>query len=230
MFGFSTISQLLNRKPATSRKYYGQFQPPQDQLLLETYFRDEPRDGVFIECGAFDGVTESSCYVFEESLGWSGINVEPCPDIFAMLVNNRVGSRNVWAALSDHVGEAVFYQAVHPIVGNNFGNGSLTHHVAHREELLANGCRFEEYRVPKLTYKELVDGAGLTRLDLFVLDVEGHELAAIDGMVGASVMPRVFCVEHGWLDIDLLDSKLMPLGFRQDRYLHNNLIYLHETY
>jgi FkbM family methyltransferase len=230
MFGITSPWKESRSSQLIARKFYGQFDPPQDQLILENYFRAEPRGGVFIECGAFDGVTESSCLFFEETLGWTGINVEPCPVIFSQLESNRRHSYNVWAALSDHMGEAVFYHAVHPVAGNNFGNGSLSHHVAHRKELLADGCHFEEYRVPRLTYKALVERAGLTRLDLFVLDVEGHELAAIEGMAGAAIMPRVFCVEHGWIEISVLDQKLGMMGFRKDRVLHNNLIYLHETY
>jgi|GEM_PF-4885177 len=53
-------------------KYYGQFHPPLDQLLHERYFGD-CRGGVFLECGATDGVMESTCKFVEkfEALGYA---------------------------------------------------------------------------------------------------------------------------------------------------------------
>jgi FkbM family methyltransferase len=206
-------------------KYYGQFNPPQDQVLFETYFRDGAA-GVYMECGAFDGITESSCFFFEESLGWSGINIEPVPFVFERLRVNRPKAYNVHAALSDHAGEAQFSHAIHPIHGAWFGNGSLAHSRSHRKDLDAQGCRYESFNVPLITYREVLRNSGLTRLDLFVLDVEGHELEAIAGMQGADVLPRVFCVEYGMVDLAQLDSTLSALGYRRDRVVHNNMVYL----
>ncbi len=226
-----TLRRFLtrDRQPVQSLRFYGQFDPPQDQVLYETYF-PKTQKGVCLECGAFDGRMESSCLFFEESLGWSAINVEACPVIYEKLAENRPRSKNFCNALSDHDGDAVFSLAVHPIHQRLCTNGSLAHTAAHKQLLIDDGCQFEEYPVKLITYKTLISRAKITRLDLFVLDVEGHELAVLDGMKGAQVMPRVFCIEHGWIDTDVLDSKLATMGFRKDRLVHNNLVYLHETY
>ena len=56
-------------------RFYGQFDPPVDRFLFERFFAGSKRPGVFIECGAFDGETESSCKFFEESLGWWGTGI-----------------------------------------------------------------------------------------------------------------------------------------------------------
>jgi FkbM family methyltransferase len=232
---FATISNLWRRRsrqplpPQEPLRFYGQFDPPQDQVLYETYFKHS-KPGVFLECGAFDGKTESSCFFFEETLGWTGVNVEACPIIYEKLVANRPHSRNFCLALSDHEGEATFSLAVHPTFGQLCTNGSLTHTEQHKQHLIDIGCSFEQYQVKLVTYKTLLSMANISRLDLFVLDVEGHELSVLDGMIDAPIMPRVFCIEHGWIDNDTLDTKLSKLGFHRDRIVHNNLVYLHKTY
>src|SRR5262245_56341760 len=132
-----SIANFRRRRAPKSfdMRFYGQFEPPQDQIIYESYFADsEP--GFFLECGAFDGMTESSCFVFEESLGWVGANVEASPAIYPLLVKNRPKSKNIFAALSDKSGEGRFLHAVHPLLGNMFGNGSLNHTPEHKTDLL----------------------------------------------------------------------------------------------
>ncbi|MEI9889739.1 MAG: hypothetical protein WDN45_03025 [Caulobacteraceae bacterium] len=51
-------------------KFYGQFDPPVDRVLFERYFPDKTIRGVFVECGAYDGQTESCCKFFENR--WTG--------------------------------------------------------------------------------------------------------------------------------------------------------------
>jgi len=78
---------------ANKEKFYGQFKPPQDKLLNDRYFPDV-KGGVFLECGAFDGITESSCFLFEESRNWTGYNIEAVTIIFEKLKINRPLSIN----------------------------------------------------------------------------------------------------------------------------------------
>ena len=209
-------------------KFYGQFSPPQDQLLYETYFQEQ-KNGFFMECGAFDGVTESSCFFFEESMGWTGVNIEAVPFIYNQLVVNRPKSININLGLSSKSGIANFDQAVHPEHGQWFGNGSFSHREAHRLDLMNQGCHFISFPVQLITFRDLVRNLKITRLDLFVLDVEGHELDVIAGMEDAEVLPRVFCIEHGHLDNKSLDFLMIKLGYKKDRVIHNNLVYLNSN-
>lgn len=197
-------------------RYYGQFDPPLDQVLHERYFPGDPREGVFVECGAFDGITESTCKFFEETLGWRGVNVEPSPPIFRRLAANRPAATNVHAALSDRDGEATFTAVVHPRFGNLCTNGSLRHHPEHLREIRASGWKERPYTVRTATWARLMADQGLERVDLFVLDVEGAELDVVAGMTGCPVLPEVICVEHGHLGIDRLRGAIEPLGYHYD--------------
>ena len=196
--------------------FYGQFDPPVDKYIYENFFLDNELvgKGFFIECGAFDGETESSCKFFEESLGWSGINVEPSPVIFPQLLKNRPDSTNVNVALSNYSGKATFTSVVHPTYGEMCTNGSLHHKDKQKETLDQMGCEFKEYEVNVITYPQLIKRYGVKKVDLFVLDVEGNELQVIDSMKASKVLPKVFCVEHGNLDKQEVRRAVENLGYR----------------
>jgi hypothetical protein len=87
------------------------------------------------------------------------------------------------------------------------------------------GCRFEQFPVPTITYREFVAEQGIARVDLMVLDVEGHEAAVVAGMAGAAVLPRVLCVEHGHNGVEGTTAMVAPLGYRYDFSSHNNSMY-----
>ena len=61
----------------------------QDYLVYTRYFTQNPRSGTFIDFGAHDGITFSNTCFFERVLGWSGILVEPNPNVFSKLQKNR---------------------------------------------------------------------------------------------------------------------------------------------
>lgn len=67
-------------------EYYSQ--KGQDKYLHEKFFK-EKTDGVFVDIGAYDGITISNSYFFEKTLGWQGFCIEPNPEAFEKLKNNR---------------------------------------------------------------------------------------------------------------------------------------------
>ena len=65
--------------------YYSQF--GQDKHIIENIWPDKI-DGYFVEVGALDGILHSNSYALEK-IGWSGVCIEPDPDRFSKLCNNR---------------------------------------------------------------------------------------------------------------------------------------------
>ena len=66
--------------------YFGQ--SGQDKFLHKEIFK-EKRNGIFVEIGAYDGITYSNTYFFEKNYGWKGVCIEPINERFAQLINNR---------------------------------------------------------------------------------------------------------------------------------------------
>jgi FkbM family methyltransferase len=207
-------------------RYYGQFDPPVDQFIFQRYFPDLSIGGTFVECGAFDGELECSCKYFEEYMGWRGYNLEPVPWLFDALKRNRPRSCNLNLALSNKNGSASFKTVLHPRFGRECTNGSLQHAASHQQLLIDAGCTFEEITVETITWKDLVAAQGISRVDLLVLDVEGHEGAVIEGMSGCEVLPDIFCIEFGHVGFDVIRRRVEALGYEYDVTSHANAYFV----
>jgi len=209
---------------SSTYKYYGQFDPPVDKIIHNRYFLDKYQ-GISLEAGSFDGLTECSTKFFEENYGWASFNIEPLPHIFDKLVINRPNSFNFPMALSNANGEKDI--TVYDI--NTYGihntNASLNHTDKHRK-LLEKISRGEKktFTVQCMTYKDFIECAGIKHIDLFVLDVEGYEPEVIEGMVGCEVMPDVFVIEHGHREPNFFVEKLkiLDVGYKLDYISHVN--------
>lgn len=201
--------------------FYGQYEL--DRIIFERFFKDKV-GGFFVECGAFDGISESSCKFFEESMNWKGINIEPVPYAFNKLKNNRLNCINLNYALSSTSDKKTFTNAIHPSLGLNFGNGSLNHKEHHKNELIGMGCKFETFEVECVRFENIWKQHGTPDIDLFVLDVEGHEIEALDGILSISYqsLPKVFCIEDTIADKNKLNDMLLPLYNYHSNYAHNS--------
>lgn len=189
--------------------YYGQGvgdNPRLDEVIHKTFF-ENVKNGFFVECGAYDGLVDSTCKFFEESMDWKGLNIEPVPYTFERLVKNRPNSINERCALSSKNGTATFANPIHPVLGKNFGCGSLQHQPIQLKEL--NGCTFDVFDVETICFNDLYKRHSLPNIDLFVLDVEGHEEDALPGILSipSEALPKVFCIE----DSITGDSKITQL-------------------
>lgn len=207
-------------------KFYGQFTPPVDQFIFERYFPDVNIKGVFVECGAFDGLTENSCKFFEEAMGWSGYNIEPVPWVYESLCKNRPLSVNINSALSNKNGAAIFQAIDHPVFGKDCTNGSLEHTDLHKSFLLDDGCKFLPVEVALMTWSDLIEKNNINYIDLLVLDVEGHELSVIEGMRNSLVLPDIICIEVGHLSFKEIKTQLNLLGYTYDISSHVNAFFI----
>jgi FkbM family methyltransferase len=81
-----------------SQIYYSQFN--QDKII--NVLLENKKEGVFIDIGAYDGITYSNSYFFETTKNWTGICFEPNPIVFkelskvrnSTLVNGGVSVKN----------------------------------------------------------------------------------------------------------------------------------------
>jgi FkbM family methyltransferase len=182
--------------------YYGQIVDGRrvDEVLYERYFRDK-RNGFFIECGAYDGIFDSSCNFFEKEFAWKGINIEAFPFVYDKLAENRKNSfANLCFALSDKNDVVVDFVST---TDENFNAlGSIGGNDCLLNCLEGNVAKLTKTSVKTITYKEITNRYNVQSVDLFVLDVEGNELKVLEGMKGCSVIPKVMCVEYGHVGLD----------------------------
>jgi FkbM family methyltransferase len=194
-----------------------------DKVIYETFFTNK-RNGFFVECGAFDGLTECTCKFFEETMGWTGLNIEPVPYAFNKLIQNRPNCINEQYALSSINQKATFTNAIHPKIGEHFGNGSISHIPVHLEQLNNIGCTFNTFEVECIRFDDLCKKHNISNIDLFVLDVEGYELEVLKGIltIPKSTLPKIFCIEYGWSGQDLITKLIEEYYTYHSTYVNNS--------
>jgi FkbM family methyltransferase len=135
--------------------------------------------GTFVEAGAHDGYTQSNTYYLERHRGWSGVLIEPIPELSAKCTRRRPDARVFGCALvaPGFDGDTVEMQFgdLMSVTGEEDGDHA-------RGGLAVAGRRGYAVRVPARTLSDVLDEAGLSEIDLLVLDVEGHELDALSGL------------------------------------------------
>ncbi len=172
-------------------------------------FKDAYPEAVVAEIGANDGHSHDPLHPIPP--GWSGVLVEPQPAVFARLretVGERPGLRLVNAAVSANQGTVPFFAPVDDTLGSLYP---------------VEGARRIE--VDAVTFDDL----GLERLDLLVVDTEGHDWEVLRHAPLERLRPRLIVYEHfhlqpgdraaardrlAALGYDLLEEGLDTLAFR----------------
>lgn len=165
------------------------------------------KNGIFIECGANDGIHRSTCLILEKKLNWTGYNIEPNPYCFKQLKNNRKNCININKALSDN-NNSTFFKIIEGNRGKLSGNGKIS-----KNE--------NDLKIECITYKKLIEKNNIKKIDFFSLDVEGHEENVLKGMIGCSVFPIYWLVEHNHSNKNNLQNKILKLGYKllkEDEY------------
>ena len=157
---------------------------------LDAHFSGK-REGFFVEVGAYDGVNLSNTYHFEQS-GWTGILVEPDPEMAERCRRERPRSRTFECAAGGpgSNGEISFFRVAG---GEAYSTTSLT--PAHRERLDRLGLRWHEVRVAVRTLDSILEEASPARVDFVSIDVEGGEMAVLSGFDIRRWKPAVVIVE-----------------------------------
>ena len=97
--------RALPPEPGVSIRYDSQehykSQEGQDKWVNEHIFRSQI-GGIFVDLGCYDGVTYSNTWYFERLLNWTGVCVEPNPDVYPRIASQAGRSSGVQLAVSDH--------------------------------------------------------------------------------------------------------------------------------
>jgi FkbM family methyltransferase len=158
-------------------KYYSQSR--QDEILDTEIFLGK-EGGFFVDIGAYDGVTFSNSYFFEKHRHWQGICVEPIPDMYAKLAQNR-SCICVHGCISDTENEASFTE----VRGLPQMLSGLTHFFdqKHKDriarEIRERGGEVQTIHVPCYTLQNLLERHAVTKIDYLSLDTEGSEYAIV---------------------------------------------------
>lgn len=205
-------------------------QSGEDLVLYDRYLGQLfPAGGVYFEAGAMDGIRYSNTKFLHEFHGWSGVLVEPHPVNFEKLTANRPADYCLDFLISDVPGQLEFtyftnenLAAVSGVASTFTPNLLKTFYQSTEpwmQDQVANSL--ETRMVETRTLDEILASSGVDRINFASLDLEGHELAALQSYTGA-VPIDLLLVEMNDLR---LDQRLAELGFVQIERLAQNWLY-----
>lgn len=126
------------------------------------------QNGFYIDIGGYHPERDSVTKYFYDQ-GWRGINVEPGANYFPEFVRLRPRDTNLQVAVSDHEGEAIFYEMDQ--------TSTLEACFADRQPEHQTG----QYTVPLTTLAKICEKHAPNEVHFLKIDVEGHEEAVLRG-------------------------------------------------
>jgi len=166
------------------------FKPDREAVMVREFFGHKT-DGFFVEIGANEPQKESQSFHLEEQ-GWTGILVEPLPDLAAEL--RRVRKAQVFEVACSSPDRAGTTMRLH--VAGAFSSFD--------PNLAVTGIRTDKViDVAVRTLDDvLADGHAPVPIDLMSVDVEGHEIEVLRGFDFARWKPRLILLEDHVSNLD----------------------------
>ncbi len=209
------------RKPRMPLEFRAQI--GEDVLIWDMLGRQT--EGFFIEVGAFDGYSFSVTYALE-AIGWSGLLVEAIPERAAECRKRRPGSRVEHAAISrpGAGSTATFHVAADELGGMRSFLHTTAVNISSMDEA---GVQRRPVTVPLTTMNDLLKSHS-GPIDAAVIDVEGGEVALLEGFDLKKYRPRLMLIEDAMMGRDPALAKYMSTQpYTQVGWLEFNRIYVH---
>ena len=189
--------------------YYSQFF--QDYLLNKEIFKNK-MNGTFIEFGAWDGVDKSNTYFFEKHLNWSGLCIEPIPDVYDKLVLNR-SCECLWGAVvPDNRDKATF------MLNSGSGMNSGVKGLVEESRLKI----YNTIEVPAYNINSLLNN--FNEIDYLSIDIDGSEFDIIKNINFDNHKINVISVEN-------MDNDRVCYDFLLTKgYKYNHRIFIDDIY
>lgn len=208
-----------------------------DQAVeVEKLFKGK-RNGFFIEAGAFDGENLSNTLLFEGKYNWTGILVEPNPDLYAELrsKNRRAKTIETCFSVTKKVAEVEFDAAgaYGGIINGIMKPGEGPSKALERKKTKGKfPFTRRTLKLQCLPFTSVILALGNPTIDYFSLDVEGADLAVLKTIDFDKVDIKVITLEYHNLDYIFEGNArsaryfLQSQGYKLYKQLEHDVIYV----
>tara|TARA_B100001248_G_C27378060_1_gene455413 strand:- start:134 stop:835 length:702 start_codon:yes stop_codon:yes gene_type:complete len=145
------------------------------------------KNGVFIEAGANNGIRQSNTLFLEKYYGWNGILIEPIPVLYEECKKNRTNAIVEQCALVSSTFTKneikMTYCNLMSITNDTFKDeNEKVKHLTKGKSFLKEGEKIYDIDVPVKTLNKIIEDNKITKIDLLILDIEGYEFEALNGL------------------------------------------------
>ena len=183
--------------------YYGQHL--QDKYLNEVFFKNKI-NGYFVDLGSNNGIYINNSFFFEKNLNWKGLCVEPHPNLFLTLIENRTKSKclNIGAGIVN--GLFTFKKIIETCNSLDkdlpscwsgiLENYSESHAMRVDDWIFKFNATYELVTIDVLNINEILNQTESFDIDFLSMDIEGNELEILKAIDWKKFNIKVVLVEN----------------------------------
>lgn len=178
------------------KAYYSQH--GQDKYVVEQIFNSK-KNGIFVDIGAFDGITISNTYFLEKELNWTGICIEPIEEVFNLLAKNR-NCICIQGCVFNETGEKDFLKVKgYPEMLSGLLETYDDRHLRRIDvEISEKGGSKEVVKVKTYNFNDICKQNNITHIDYLSIDTEGSEENIIRSINFDEIFIDVISVENNF--------------------------------
>lgn len=182
--------------------------------------------GVFLDVGGYDGMTGSNTLFLEVFRGWTGMLVEPAvPQLKLAQSFRRCPCLGV--AVAAEAGEAEFIEVRSGLT--QMSGLSATYDNDTLDTVRADPRHKEDvYKVATRTLPDLLEELGTPTPDLVSLDIEGGEVAVLEGFPFEAYRPKIWTIENNTAT-PVIPSIMRAAGYDLVEFCGPDEIYLDKS-
>lgn len=170
----------------------------QDMYINEKIFHNK-KNGIFLDIGAHNGVAINNSLFFEKELNWSGVCVEPMPDIFKELEKNR-NCICINGCVTNETKKDKFLRVKgYPEMLSGLVSEYNENHLKRIDyEIQLFGGSKELIDVNCYNINEILEKYNLFDIDYCSIDTEGNELKILKSIDFSKFKIKCFTIENNY--------------------------------
>ncbi len=170
-----------------------------EDIILSGFFKGVKK-GFYVDVGANHPDTLSVTKFFYDR-GWSGINIEPNPELFRELAAQRHRDTNLNIGAADKPGELTLREYPE---GDGLSTFSTETQKQYRESSTYKKYtgKYVDRKVPVKPLSQVFEENGVEEINFMNVDVEGFEYEVLKGNDWKKYRPQVICIEANHINKD----------------------------
>ena len=151
---------------------------------------DKKTSGFFIEAGAYNGEDISNTLFFEIQRNWTGILIEPVPELFESIVSKKRNAYAINVCIAEKYPTVVNFR-----IANSKSLSGISDLMSknHKNRV---GKTFREVAIPCFSLNTILASIKVKNVDFFSLDLEGAELNVLKSLDLEKFNFESIIVEH----------------------------------